>query len=373
MFYTYSINYRKTIIGGTILNKLFYILYDFHKSNSKMIIIIVASIALFTLGCLTSFNHESFDLTLQYLSFPLNLISTGLRTLSLSNTFLNIVAIILFSIFAFIPILFYMVRLKILKNSYQNRILGFIFYLSLSVLTGLTLYLLINPMIIKVPATLPQFNLFSHYQTDHDKSYQLLINTGLLYTIYLYIILYVTFRLYQYATRQKSNLFQLSNLLLTINKLAYIVLYIAAFYYIPFLLKNDFQTLDRTHDLDSIQLIILLPLKYFYQYTIIFILFVILRYFHDLLSNFKNEILFDTSNITLLKRISKMFIINLFIASIYQLLYNGLQLLLFSSINQVNIQFNPPITQIILALAFYLLSLIIQKSYQVYEEHRLTI
>lgn len=373
------------------LNEVFYFLYQFHTSKRRILIMIFISLVLIFWGFNTHLQTNSSALLFEFLTFPLNILSNLLKSLALTGSIGNVFAIILFIIISFIPLSIFIIKIKKSKGSYQNKALGLTFYLLLSALASRTLYLFINPSLISNP-----LNNFNDITTTGDifndplnnfgfnndtitpamhefiTQYQYIIQIGLIFSISCFILIYLSYRFYQYVKNKYLNLFNASNILLTILKIFYVSLYFICFYFIPFTFKNDIKPIDLDA-FGAIHLLLLVSIKYIYLYGVLFITFIISRNLHNLLLNFKNEILFDEDNVHLLQKTSILFIIYLILSLIYQFIYNGYQLINSGEIQNLSVNFDLPLTQIVFALVFYLLSLIMSQSYKIYKEHRLTI
>ncbi len=353
-----------------MFNRLFYFIYNFHKTIKGWIFIFLMSIVLIILAFNTQINIRNSFVLIEILTFPFQLISKGLQALALINAFTNIIALIIFIVISSIPILIYIIKFIKYKNDYKNPILSGLFYSTLSFLIGCSLYLLINPSLIK--NALNHFTPITSEIAQYITEFQKFINIGLIHIIYCFIFIFLSFRFFQYMKENKLNLFNASKILLIIQKIAYVILYFIAFYFLPLGLNNNLSSINH-EAFGAKHLLFLAILKYIYLYIILIITCFIFRKLHDLLSNFKQELLFENINVLLLQKTALLFIINLIVALSYQIIQNGYQILFSGEIQNIDMGFTLPVTHILLALVFNLLSLLMSQSYKIYKEHRLTI
>ncbi len=365
----------------SMLNKLFYLLYDGHKKTKTLLGIIAICIILVLLGSITTWKMVSNYIFFDIIVFPFTLVAALLKWIALLGVIGNFISILLLLLISGSPILIYLIYVIKHKDRITRFIFHLIFYIVLSILIGITLYLNINPSLIRAyQLVVPNdpISLIPLVNTTQDNTqladYQEYLNLfhkvflyGLGSSVFFLYFIYIGYGFYRYTKTNKLNLFQASNSLLILLKIAYVTLFVVAFYFCPVIIKMNLK------DSDTFFANTLVFLTYLYTYLTLFLFLLIFRKLHDLLKNFKNELLFDEQNILYLRKISHLFILLLITNLIFQFVYNISTLINSSKLQNFNISYSYPTTQIILALAFYLLSLVLNQSYKIYKENSLTI
>ncbi len=358
-----------------MLNKLFYVLYDFHKSKIRFIIITAITLLTVILALNTKIDNPKKIFIFDILSFPFKIISDILKSLSLSSKLGNVIALILFTLISFLPVLIYLVRK--LRKKEKICFIDVLFTLIISALIGISLYYHINPSLIKSQidvltdtnaiSNLPIHSLENDDMNEYLKLFQKIVNLGFIYITLIFSITYFVYLFYKHTKKEKLNLFKASGILLNIQKIVYVFLYLITFFLIPLVYKDAYSKTNVKNE----QFLIILECIFIFSTLIITL--IVIRFLHDLLLNFKAEILFSEDNVMLLKKCSYVYFLYVLITLLYQFIYNGYQLLNTDKLANISITFTIPYTPIVLALIFYLLSLIMNQSYEIYKENSLTI
>lgn len=359
---------NNNFIGGPMLTKIFYHFYDYKKSTINFISLILLALVLVILGLLSNFSTNNFTILLEIMLYPFKFISNTLKSLALTGAVGNALALTLFGLISLIPIIIYLYCCY--KNKKCIEIIDLFFYIIISILTGVIIYLLINPTLITSP--LDSINFLHEEIENFLQNYRKIIYLGLILVLILVVILYLVYRFLIKNKEQPLNLFKAAKFLLVIQRIYYTFLFIFAFYIIPIMIKNEVNNLSNIQYGKGHE-IVLIIFEYFSYYLMFFLISRVLRNLHDLLVNYTNEILFSIDNVMLLKNCSSLFLIY-FIANLaYQLINNVYQLIFKNNIQNLKLSIDFPFTSLTLTLVFYLLALVMRQSYEIYTENSLTI
>lgn|GEM_PF-692155 len=364
-----------------MLTKIFYHFYDYKKKPINLISCILLAIVLVILGLFNSYstNESTFsrseraiiiDITL----YPFILISKLLKSLALASSTGNLIAIIILGLICALPLISYVSRCIITRKHFSLG--SFTFNIILGAMIGIIIYYLINPSLISLPKELAEIlkyeyvdDLIKKALDDFRKIFLWVLVIVLIQIIILYIIYYLI-----NINKNNLNLFKAAKYFLMFQRICYTILFIIAFFSLPGMFKNDLIGLINA-EFGILHIFVLIIVKYSFLYLMTFLMLKVLRTIHDLLVNFTNEILFSVENVIILKKCSRLFLINAIASFTYQIIWNIYQFINKSNIPIEDLKFivGFPYASLFLTLLFYLLALVMHQSYEIYTENSLTI
>lgn len=314
----------------------------------RLIIYIILSLATLIIG-LTIESNSIIQLTV----LPYSIVGDGLRYLSLSNNFFNVISLTLYLVISLTPLIFGIIlyfRKSIMSVDY-------IFLPVISILSFILIYAFINPHVI-----MDSLNpiIISMVDSSNYSEYEMIVNSSYAYITYLMVGIYLVLRLYY---NHKLNSIKVFNLLINII----IGIYLLSFFMIEF--PTFVSILD--HNISSYETFLNII-----KLAFIFVSYTLVIYMIEVFKQFIINMSIDGFNKSLYSHISKLYklsvILLVFLLAI-QLFINLYQIIFIKHLLNLQFTIDVPLSTIIIALTFLLIGKYIQKVELLNEEHNLII